>query len=141
MGRHGTPCLPGCASQGHGSCLRPRHGPMGRFPCRAGPRSTTRITGRASLGPVTLCIHKQITVSHSQNFLYIQIHRNIHSFIYSQNRSPNVRYIHRSQFHTFTESKSKCPIDRYIHSPIEISNSKLQSRQITEITKMSCLVQ
>ena len=47
-GRHDTTCLPDRASQGHGPGLRPRHSTIGRFSCRAGPRSTTNSTGRAS---------------------------------------------------------------------------------------------
>ena len=127
-GRHGTPCFPGRASQGHGPGLRPRHGPMGRFSCRAGPRSTTRITGRASPRPVTLAFTNRsqfhrisntftdhITVSYIHRIKVSYIHRSLfHTFTESKSKYPIP--IH-SQFHTFTESKSKCSI----HSQITVS--------------------
>ena len=130
---------------------RPGTGPWQRGPChigpQVGPRSMTRITGYVSPRSVTLCIHKQITVSHSQSqiteskFHNSYIHRSHHhSFLHSQNQSPKlqmsdtftVSYIYRIEVQmsdTFTDHSS------YIHI------IKVQSRQITEITKMSCLVQ
>jgi len=122
--RHGTgPCQHGPIANGparhalsHGPCLRPRHGPMGRFPCRAGPRSTTRITGRASPWPVTLCIHKQITV-HSFIIHTFTVHINTSSQFLTFTKSKSKTYLIQSHFHTFTESKSKCPIHSHITVP------------------------
>ena len=86
-----VPCRPAKPDQNYGPCQ-----PTARYPC----------------------IHK---IKHNQcRKLKMSNTFTDHSFIHSQNQSPNVRYI---------------------QSPTEISNSKLQSQQITEITKMSYLVQ
>jgi len=97
------------ASPAHRPGLRPRPGPMGRFSYRAGPRSMARITGRASPRPVTLCIHKQITV-HSFIIHTFTVHINTSSQFLTFTKSKSKTCPIQSHFHTFTESKSKCPI-------------------------------
>lgn len=47
----GTSCLLDRAFPAHGPCLRPRHGIVGYFLGRAGPKSTVSPAGRASPRP------------------------------------------------------------------------------------------
>ena len=97
---------------------------------RAGPareaRPESRTVPSRGLLPFAFTVSQTDNSSQFHNSYIHSSHH--HSFIHSQNQSPKlVRYSH-----IFIQSQ-------FIHSLIH--RIKVQSRQTTEITKMSCLVQ